>query len=163
MADDRQKKAAQAVYNTIIKHLDGAGLKYDIMEAPADDYMINLKMRGDDLPISLYIIVDADRELIMVKAPEYTSFGQDKIDLVAKAVCFLNSTIVDGRYALDIDDGRIMWTISSSYRSSLIGEEVIRYLIGVSVTTLDDYNELLMMLNMGILDLDSFRAKVREK
>lgn len=161
MATEKQKKAAEAVYNTIIKHLDGAGLKYDIMEAMGDDYMISLKMRGDDLPISLYIIVEADRELIVVKSPEYTSFSQDKIDMAAKAVCFLNDSIVDGCYVLDIEDGRIMWNATNSYRGSLIGEEVIHYLIGISVATLDSYNELLLMLNMGVLDFDGFCAKVR--
>lgn len=163
MATEKQKKAATAVFNTITKHLDAADLKYKVLEAMGDDYMINLNMRGDDLPISLYIIVEADKELIMVKAPEYTSFSQDKIDLAAKAVCFLNDSIVDGCYVLDINDGHIMWNATSSYRGSLIGEEVISYLIGISVTTLDSYNELLMMLNMGILNLDSFCEKVKEK
>ena len=163
MANDKQKKSALVVYNTIIKHLDGANLKYDILEAPGDDYMISLKMRGEDLPVSLYIIVDADRELIMVKSPEYTTFNQDKIDLAAKAVCFLNNRIVDGSYALNIDKGTIMWTATSCFRGSLVGEEVIRYLIGISVSTLDNHNELLMMLNMGILDLDGFREKVMAK
>lgn len=163
MATDKQKKASEAVYNTIISYLDGKGYKYEILDAPADDYMINLRMRGDDLPISLFIIVDADREIIMVKSPEYTSFKQDKINLAAQAVCFLNHSIVDGCYALDIDDGRIMWTATSCFRGSLVGEETIHYLIGISVATLDNYNDLLMMLNSGILDLDSFKEQVKKK
>ena len=160
MATEKQKKAAEAVFNTIIRHLDGAGLKYEIREAIGDDRMIHLIMRGDDLPITLFIIVDADRELIMVKSPEFTRFAEDKIDLAAKAVCVINNAIADGSYALDIDDGRIMWTITSCFRGSLVGDETIHYLIGVSVATLDQHNELFMMLNMGILDLDGFREKI---
>ena len=83
--------------------------------------------------------------------------------IAAKAVCFLNNRIVDGSYALNIDKGTIMWTATSCFRGSLVGEEVIRYLIGISVSTLDNHNELLMMLNMGILDLDGFREKVMAK
>ncbi len=160
MATEKQKKAAGIVFNTIIKHLDGVGFKYEIMEAPGDDYMINLPMRGDDLPIHLYIIVDADREIIMVKSPEFTRFPEEKIDTAAKAVCLINDAIADGRYALDIDTGRIMWTISSCFSGSLIGEDTIHYLIGVSVATLDRHNDLFMALNMDILDLDGFRAKL---
>lgn len=160
MATDKQKKAAEAVYNTVIRYLDGKSFKYTIRDAQGDDYMIQLDMKGDDLPISLYIIVDADRELIMVKSPELSKFGADQIDMAAKAVCSVNYAIADGSYALDIDDGRIMWTITSCFRGSLVGEETIHYLIGVSVVTLDRFNDLFMMMKMGILDLDGFRAKI---
>ena len=163
MATEKQKKAAAAVYRTIIKYLDGANLKYDIKEAPGDDYMINLNMKGDDFPIHMYIIVDADRELIMLKSLEFTTFGMDQIDTAAKAVCFINDTIADGAYALDIESGRIMWTATTSFRGSLIGEEVIHYLIGISVTTLDEFNDKLMMLKMGILDLETFCQKIRNR
>lgn len=160
MANEKQKKAAAQVFDTIIRHLDGNGLKYEVREAQGDDLMVHLVMRGDDLPISLYIIVDADRELIMIKSPEFTSFGQDQIDLAAKAVCAINYAIADGSYALDVGDGSIMWTITSTYRGSLIGDEAIHYLIGVSVTTLDRFNDMFMMLKMGVLDLDTFREKI---
>jgi len=160
MATDKQKKAAEAVFNTIIRHLDNGGLKYKVVDAPGDDYMINLTMRGDDLPVDLFIIVDADRELIMVKSPEFTKFDADKIDVAAKAVCCINNAIADGSYALNIDKGNIMWTITSCFRGSLVGEETIRYLIGVSVVTLDKFNDMFLMLNMGVLDLDTFRQKI---
>lgn len=163
MATLKQKKAAEAVYNTIIKYLDGADLKYEIKEAPGDDYMISLNMKGDDLPVHMYIIVDADREIIMLKSLEFTTFGMDQIDLAAKAVCFLNDTIADGSYALNIEDGHIMWTATTCFRGSLIGEDTIRYLIGISVTTLDAFNDKLMMLKMGILDLESFCEKIRNR
>ena len=161
MATLKQKKAAEAVFNTIIKYLDGANLKYDIKDAQGDDYMINLNMKGDDFPIHMYIIVDADREIILLKSLEFTTFGMDQIDLAAKAVCFLNDTIADGSYALNIETGSVMWTATTCFRGSLIGEEAIHYLIGISVTTLDAFNDKLMMLKMGILNLESFCEKIR--
>ena len=160
MATEKQIKSAAAVFNTIIRHLDGMKFKYDIMDSPGEGHMIHLTMRGDDLPISLYIIVDADKELIIIKSPEFTKFAADKIDLAAKAVCAINDAILDGSYALNIDTGNVMWTITSCFRGSLVGEETIHYLMGVSVTTLDHYNELFMLLNMGAIDFDTFREKI---
>ena len=160
MATEKQIKSAAAVFNTVIRHLDNMKFKYEIMDSPGEGHMVHLTMRGDDLPISLYIIVDADKELIIIKSPEFTKFAADKIDLAAKAVCAINDAILDGSYALDIDKGNVMWTITSCFRGSLVGEETIHYLMGVSVTTLDHYNELFMLLNMGAIDFDTFREKI---
>ena len=42
------------------------------------------------------------------------------------------------------------------FRGSLVGEETIAYLMGASLFTLDHYNDRLLMLKMGALDLDTF-------
>lgn len=162
MATEVQKKAAERVFNTIVAHLDKAGMKYNLQQAPGADYMIHLQARGDDLPITLFIVVDADRELIMIKSPEFTSFSADQIDMAAKAVCAINWTIADGSYALNLENGSIMWTLTTSFRGSLIGEETIYYLIGVSLATLDRFNDRFMLLKMGAMDLDTFCQKVRQ-
>lgn len=160
MATEKQKKAAKTVFDTVIRHMDTVGLKYDVIDMPNDAYMLKLGFKGDDLPIELFVIVDADKELIMVKSPEFTTFSSDNIPTAALAICAVNDAILDGSYALDIDTGSVMWTVTSCFRGSLVGEETIRYLIGVSAQTVDEYNEKLMMLNLGIIDLDGFRKLI---
>lgn len=159
MAIDK-KKAAETVYNTIIRHLDDAGLKYKTMPGKGDDYMINFTMKGKDLPMEFFIVVDVDREIIMIKSPDFTTFPAEKIGDAAKAVCAINYAIADGSYALDINDGHLMWTMTTSFAGSLIGEEAIRYLLAISIITVDKFNDMFMMLNMGILDIDTFLAKI---
>lgn len=159
MATDK-KKQAETVYNTIIRHLDGAGLKYKTMPGHGDDLMINFTMKGKDLPMEFFIVVDVDREIIMIKSPEFTTFPAEKINDAALAVCAINYAIADGSYALDIKDGNIMWTMTSSFAGSLISEEVIHYMIAISIITVDKFNDMFMMLNMGILDIDTFLEKI---
>lgn len=159
MAIDKAK-AAENVFNTIIKHLDGAGLKYKVMDGRDGDYMINFTMKGKDLPMEFFIVVDVKRELIMIKSPDFTSFPEEKIGDAAKAVCAINYAIADGSYALDVKDGHLMWTMTSSYAGSLISEEVIHYMIAISIITVDKFNDMFMMLNMGILDIDTFIEKI---
>ena len=156
MATEIQKKAAERVYNTLVEHLNKAGLKYTEMTAQGDDYMIRLEGRGEDLPITLFIVVDADRSLLMIKSPECTKFPADQIDVAAKAVCAINWSIANGSYALDVESGSIMWTACNSFLGSLMGEEAIRYLLGISLTTLDRFNDKFMLLKMGAIDLDTF-------
>ncbi len=160
MANEKNLKAAEAVYNTILKHLDSNGLKYDTMPGHGDDFMIKLGMRGDDFPMELFIIVDVERQLIMIKSPEFTTFSPDNIDVAAKAVCAINYAIADGSYALDVNSGNIMWTMTSSFAGSLISEDVIRYMIAITIITVDKFNDKFMMLNMGILDYESFLAQI---
>lgn len=157
MATEKQIKAAKAVYDTVIRHMDTVGLKYDEIDMPNDAYMVKLGFKGNDLPMELFVIVDADKELIIVKSPEFTTFSAENISTAAMAICAINDSILDGSYALDIDTGSVMWTVTSCFRGSLVGEETIHYLIGVSAQTVDEYNDKLMMLNMGVLDLDGFR------
>ena len=159
MAIDKAK-AAENVFNTIIKHLDGAGLKYKVMDGRDGDYMINFTMKGKDLPMEFFLVVDVKRELIMIKSPDFTSFPAEKIGDAAKAVCAINYAIADGSYALDVKDGHLMWTMTSSYAGSLISEEVIHYMIAISIITVDKFNDMFMMLNMGILDIDTFIEKI---
>lgn len=156
MATEVQKKAAEKVFNTVVKHLDNMEFVYEQLEAPGDDYMLRLEIKGEDLPIVIFIVVDADRGIIMVKSPEFATFPPDKLDIAAKAVCAINYVIADGSYALSLEDGSIMWTITSCFRGSLVGEETIAYLMGASLFTLDHYNDRLLMLKMGALDLDTF-------
>lgn len=159
MAIDK-KKQAEAVYNTIIRHLDGAGLKYKTMPGQGDDMMINFTMKGKDLPMEFFIVVDVDREIIMIKSPDFTTFPAEKIGDAAMAVCAINYAIADGSYALDVKDGNVMWTMTSSFAGSLISEEVIHYMIAISIITVDKFNDMFMMLNMGILDIDTFIEKI---
>ena len=159
MAIDK-KKQAEAVYNTIIRHLDGAGLKYKTMPGQGDDMMINFTMKGKDLPMEFFIVVDVDREIIMIKSPDFTTFPAEKISDAAMAVCAINYAIADGSYALDVKDGNVMWTMTSSFAGSLISEEVIHYMIAISIITVDKFNDMFMMLNMGILDIDTFIEKI---
>ena len=159
MAIDK-KKQAEGVYNTIIRHLDGAGLKYKTMPGHGDDLMINFTMKGKDLPMEFFIVVDVDREIIMIKSPEFTTFPAEKIGDAAKAVCAINYAIADGSYALDVKDGNVMWTMTSSFAGSLISEEVIHYMLAISIITVDKFNDMFMMLNMGVLDIDTFIEKI---
>ena len=161
MATEAQKKAAERVYNTLVEHLNKAGLKYTEMDANGDDYMIRLEGRGEDLPITLFIVVDAGRGLLMVKSPECTRLPADQIDVAAKAVCANNWSIANGCYSLDLDSGSIMWTACNSFLGSLMGEEAIRYLLGISLTTLDRFNDKFMLLKMGAIDLDTFRQMIK--
>ena len=63
---------------------------------------------------------------------------------------------------LDLDSGSIMWTACNSFLGSLMGEEAIRYLLGISLTTLDRFNDRFMLLKMGAMDLDTFCQTVRQ-
>ena len=161
MATEAQKKAAERVYNTLVGHLEKSGLKYTPMTAVQDgDYMLRLEARGDDLPMTLFVIVEAARGLFMVKSPEFTKFSADQIDVAAKAVCAINWAIANGCYSLNLETGAIMWTACNSFLGSLMGEEAIHYMLGVSMSTVDRFNDKFMLLKMGAIDLDTFLQQI---
>lgn len=160
MITEKQKKAAKTVYDTLIRYLDKESLKYEVIDMDNEDYMVKLGIRGDDLPMEFFIVVNTERGIIMLKSPEFTTFSEDKIDVAAKAICAINYELADGSYAINLETGSVMWTITSCFRGSLIGEDVIEYLIGMSAAVVDNYNEKFMMLDLGILSFEEFKAKI---
>lgn len=158
MITEKQKKTAQTTFETLTRYLDKEELRYDVVCQDGEDYIVSLTIRGDDLPMEFLIVVNVERGIIMVKSREFTKFSEEKLNDAAKAVCALNYQLADGSYALDLETGAVWWTITSCFKGSLIGEEVIEHLIGMSVAVVDEYNEKFMMLNMGVLDLEGFLA-----
>lgn len=61
MADTKQLKQAQAVFNALCKALDSDGWRY---EKDEEEMTIRCGAQGEDLPMAIRIQVDADRALV---------------------------------------------------------------------------------------------------
>ena len=57
-------------------------------------------------------------------------------------------------FDLGIEKGRLTFRMVQSYRDSLIDMEVFKYMIYVSLNTIDEYSEKLYLLSRGKITLD---------
>lgn len=138
MTDDKNKlKQAQTVYADFCTMLDEHNWKYD----KADNLVIETGARGDDLAMDITIRVDADRQLVVLHSPMPFTVPENMRKQMAVAVSRANHGMVDGDFDYDYESGKIYFRLTTSFRDSLISKEVFEYVIGVSCSTIDDYND----------------------
>lgn len=153
MAATKEELKAAQVYRDICEMLDENGWNYKKVE---EKLTIETGARGDDLPMDLTIKVDVKRQLIMLLSHLPYVISEDKRVETALAVSVVNNMLVDGCIDYDLSDGHIFFRMTNSYRDSDISKEVYKYLLYCACQSVDDFNDKLLMLSKGIIDLEKF-------
>ena len=146
-------KKAVEVYDTLCSMLDNIGWKYDKVE---EKLMIKSGVKGEDLPIDFLVIVKPRNQVVQFISSMPFNMPEDKRVEGALAVCTANYGLVDGSFDYDLSDGQIVFRLTSSYRDSLLSEALFEYMIMVSASTIDNYNDRFFMLAKGMISLEQF-------
>ncbi len=141
MANDL--KQAKTAFDTLCQMMDEKNWKYDKDE---EKLTIETVAQGDDLPISLRVIVDADRQLVLLLSEMPYNIAADKRDAIAIAVSSANYGMVDGNFDFDYTTGKILFRLTSSYMNSLVGKEMFEYMLFCACYTIDAYNDKFLVV-----------------
>lgn len=157
MASEKQIQEAKTIYTSLKDFFDGVNYRYQVIaEEPERIYVFEYGVRGEDIPMDFRILIEVERGIIKFISPQPVRFSPDKRPDAAMAICAINDAIVDGSYSMNLEDGRVMYTQTTCFRGSLISPEVFRYMIGLSNSIVDAFNDKLLLLQNGIMDLDAF-------
>ena len=146
-------KKAVEVYDTLCSMLDNIGWKYDKVE---EKLMVKSGVKGDDLPIDFLVVVKPRNQVVQFISSMPFNMPEDKRVEGALAICTANYGLVDGSFDYDLSDGQIVFRLTSSYRDSLLSEALFEYMIMVSASTIDKYNDRFFMLAKGMITLEQF-------
>jgi len=80
--------------------------------------------------------------------------------LACTAVAGINFRLTDGDFQIDIHDGSILYNMSNSYAGGAYSDEVIRYMLGMSVSIVDEFNDKLMLLAKDFITLNDLLKKL---
>lgn len=158
LTDEEKMRQAAATHAAMIRTLDTRDWKYENF----DDHTIKATIKGEDLPIEFFLRVNS-RQLIV----SFISFlpfkvPEDKRVDAAVAVCVANDGLNDGSFDYDIDDGSISYRLTTSFRDSILGDDVFEYMIFCAAGTIDDYNDRFFALSKGMMTIDQFIQKEKE-
>lgn len=153
MTDEKKLKQAQSVYKTICKTLESRDWNFTRHD---DNLTITCAVRGEDLPIDIIIMVNPVAQVVSLYSPMPYKIAEDKRVDAAVAVCVANYGLINGTFDYDISDGIIRFRIVSSYRESILSEELFNYMVLVSASTVDDYNDKFLMVSKGMLTVQQF-------
>ena len=145
--------AAAKVYYDFCKMMDDEKWKYERNE---ENFSISCGAVGEDLPIELNIRVDVERQLVMVLSRLPYKIPEEKRVDVAVAVSVINNTLVDGNVEFNLESGHVFFRMTNSYMDSNLSSEVYGYLLYCACQTIDTFNDKLLMLSKGIIDVEQF-------
>ena len=144
---------AKDLYDRMCKYLEEKGWKFKKEE---DDLIIHFMISGDDIPMIMILKIDSDRELVRLTSPLPFSFDEDKRIDGAVATCYVSNKLADGSFDYDISDGSVAFRITASFANSDIGMDLIKYMIGCSSLTVDEYNDKFLALTKGLISITDF-------
>ena len=149
MTDERKIQQAQATYNTLCEMLDSIGWRYEKDEA---NFVIRSGVKGDDLPIKFTVRVNPANLVASFISWMPYEVPKDKLIDVALAIHAVNYKMADGSFDFDLSDGSIMFRLTSSFRESILGKELFEYMIMLSTSVVDEYNDKFFAISKGLLN-----------
>lgn len=153
MEDEKVMKQAQSVYETMCRSLENRDWKFTRHD---EDLTVSCTVRGDDIPMDMVFIVNPRAQVVSLYSVMPFKIEEDKRMEAALAVCAANYGLVNGTFDYDLSDGEIRFRVVSSYRESILGEEVFNYMLVIASGTVDEYNDKFLMLSKGMLSVQQF-------
>ena len=153
MAEQQRNKNADAVFKTLCDALDDRHWKYD---KHPEDSVVHFIVGGEDIPMEFVVYIDSEKELIRMMSQLPFAFSEARRIEGAIATCHATYKLADGSFDYDFKTGRILFRLTSSFRSSLISKELIAYMIDCSCYTVDEYNDKFLMIDKGMLSIEDF-------
>lgn len=153
MTDEQKVRQAVEVYHTIRHVLEEKHWHYS-----HDDEALTVacSAQGDDLPMELFVKVDAARMLTMVISHQPFVVPEDKRLDVAIAVSAVNNVLADGSFDYNIVTGHIFFRMTNSFIDSLVGEDLFTYMIFASCQIIDQFNDKFLQIAGGTLSVQEF-------
>lgn len=138
MATEKEMKLAKNTFDTLCQWLRDDDWKF---EADEEKLLVSFGAVGDDLSMNLAVKVNTD--LMIVSVYNYLGFNipENKRAEMAVAICATNELLHDGNFDLNLASGSMLFRMTCSFRESLLGKELMKYLVMTSCVTMDNFND----------------------
>lgn len=160
MDEQKKQELAKATYATLCQALDAIQWRYKKDE---EKLVIACGVSSEDLPVDLVVQVDKDRSMVLLLSKLPFSIREDRRLDMAVAVAALNNRLVHGCFDYHLTDGVIYFRLPNSFIDSVLDKEVFVYMLACATSTIDDYNDKLMMLAKGMVTLERFLELLDQK
>ncbi len=156
--DIEQKRIETASANTevLLSMLEKRKLKFTVEERTEVRTHIRMHFTGEDLPMTLHIILRTDRQIVSVMSVMPLQFPKEQLADAAIAVAAANQGLIDGSFDLNPATGEVRFRLTSCFIGTVLSEELYAYLMYVSAETVDRYNDRFKDLCDGKMDLAGF-------
>ena len=144
---------AKSLYKTLCQTLDNMKWTYSKEE---DKLTIRTSAIGNDLSMKIMIRIDADRQVMYLKSPMPFTIPESTRDKMGKAIIIANYTMLNGSFEFDFSDGYLAFKMVVPYMESIISEAVCKYMIVLSCSMTDKFNDKFQALAEDRMTLAEF-------
>jgi len=153
MTAEGEKRLSKQTYNALCKLFDEMKWSYYKDE---EKLLISGRAIGEDLNIPFTMIVDDDKMLLtLVSHLPFNIPVEYRVEATI-AIAKINYRLSDGNFDINLDDGSVLFRLTSSFRESIIGAELFKYMFLCACFTVDDYNDKLLNIANGTKNADNF-------
>lgn len=160
MTDEQKIMRAKANFATLCQIFEEHDWRFDKDES---ELTIDCHAQGEDLPISVRVCVSEEMQLAILFSYLPFEVPKEKRLEMAVAVSFVNSMLIDGNFAYNINSGDIIFRMTNSFADSNLGTKAFTYMLLCSFETIDEFNDKFLMLAKGILTIDDFIEQTKLK
>lgn len=153
MADAKDLKRAKEVYEQLCKALDNVKWHYGRDD---ENLILHFSVNGEDIPMEFIMVIDAERKLVRMLSLLPFVAEPEHVEDVALATSWANYRMADGSFDFNVKEGKIIYRMTSSFRESLISDDVLIYMVQYACYAVDKYNDQLFMLAKGNITIDQF-------
>lgn len=155
MIDNQEKFQAKKVYDIVCKttdNIDGL-LEY---EKDVKEYSVSFITKGEDIPIPVTISVNEKKEVLLAYSVIPIHIPRERFVDFVRVVNEINNRLTVGYFDYAMELGHIVFRITNSIRGLEASEEFVLYILELLTSTVDYYNDLLMLIKNGDLSVEEF-------
>jgi len=152
-----QAKKVYATLRTVLEQRDFPA-QYDDEELVA-----YFKGTGEDMPMEFFFRVNAKSGIVTVFSKLPFSFPEERRTEGALGTLMLNDTFPFGCFDYNVFDGGVRFRGALCFRDSVLSESALDWLVGCAIAVVEEFNDKLLALSTGILDLDAFAKHINPK
>ena len=157
MADVNLMEKAIAEYDLLCNTLNEMGWRY---ERDKSKLSVETMVQGEDIPIRYFIQIVPDVQLLQIYSHMPFTVPEDKRLEMSYILNYINSKLVDGSFDFNIDNGGLLFRVTSSFIDSEIGNLVFTYAIQITAAVVDEYNDKLYEYAEGKITFEQLMEKI---
>lgn len=136
MADAEDIMKAKEVFGALCKYLDESDIDYQRVD---EDMRVYFGMSDAERNHAISFTIDADLQVIRLDSLLPFVVPEKNTQKMAIEVCSINYDLMDGNFDYDEKNGRVIYRMTSTFQSSVIGNTVFSLMLITAISMVDKY------------------------
>lgn len=159
MSEIKITPQAKEAFDTVCRYFDKKNWSYEKEE---EDLFISLRVKGDEMPITVNFAVDAERQILRVTSPLPFKVNEEKVGEITFALTAVANSIYNGWFIHDIEKGTLVFRAMAPFMGSTVSEEMVEYMLNIAYYTVNNLNDSFHSLSTGMITIEQFFERLQK-
>ena len=148
---DIKQKQAKVVYQLMLDALEDRKWQY---HADEENQRVAFSVSSNQIHMHFLMNIEIEGQYISLLSFFPFCIHESKKVEVALATSYINYSLINGHFDMDLNEGRVLFRMASIFDGSLLSKDVIQYMIDCACSTVNRYHPLLFQMNEGTMTVD---------